>query len=238
MTHRNRIDLIQKLSTDLSPVSQRSNMLTPGLLWFVISWIYVVALSLFLGPLRTGALTALITNPQFAFESLLGFVSGALFCTLAFRESIPGLQRKWLVHLSVLTALLWIACYTLGLSFPAIEPSRIGKRAHCVLEAYLYSVPPTTIGYLLIYQYFPLNTQRAGLFIGISAGMLPALFMQLSCMYDPLHILTHHLGPASVVIVLGMILGAVFKKQKRIHIFLPKEDRRKTASNYNAASEK
>ena len=215
MTQGNRIDLIQMLSADLPPVSQRSNILIPGLLWFVISWIYVVVLSLFLGPLRIGALNALITNPQFAFESLPGFVAGVLFCIIAFQESIPGLQRKWLVHLSILTALLWIACYTLGLSFPAIEPSRIGKRAHCVLEAYLYSVPPMFIGYLLIYQRFPLNSIRAGLFIGISAGMLPALFMQISCMYDPWHILTHHLGPASVVILLGIMLGVFFKRQKR-----------------------
>jgi len=215
VTQGNRIDLIQTLSADLPPVSQRSNILIPGLLWFVISWIYVVVLSLFLGPLRIGALNALITNPQFAFESLLGFVAGVLFCIIAFQESFPGLQRKWLVHLSILTALLWIACYTLGLSFPAIEPSRIGKRAHCVLEAYLYSVPPMFIGYLLIYQRFPLNSIRAGLFIGISAGMLPALFMQISCMYDPWHILTHHLGPASVVILLGIMLGVFFKRQKR-----------------------
>lgn len=217
MIQRNRIDLIQTLSADLVPIQQRSKIFIPGLLWFVISWIYVVTLSLLLGPLRTGVLNALLTNPQFAFETLLGFISGALFCVLAFQESIPGLYRKWIVSIALLVALLWVFCYTLGLSFPAIDPSRMGKRAHCVLEAYLYSVPPMAIGYLLIYQRFPLHSIRAGLFIGTSAGMLPALFMQLSCMYDPLHILTHHLGPASVVIILGVILGIVFKKQKHSH---------------------
>jgi len=213
VTQRSRIDLINNLSSNLLPVSQRSNIFVPGFLWFIISWIYVIVLSLYLGPLRVGALNALITNPQFAFESFVGLVSGALFCTIAFQESIPGLHRKWVVQLSLLVALIWIACYTVGLSFPAIDPSRIGKRAHCVLEAYLYSLPPMVAGYLLIYRRFPVNTIRAGLFIGISAGMLPALFMQISCMYDPLHILTHHLGPALVVIILGMVLGMVFKKR-------------------------
>jgi len=213
VTQRSRIDLINNLSSNLLPVSQRSNIFVPGFLWFIISWIYVIVLSLYLGPLRVGALNALITNPQFAFESFVGLVSGALFCTIAFQESIPGLHRKWVVQLSLLVALIWIACYTVGLSFPAIDPSRIGKRAHCVLEAYLYSLPPMVAGYLLIYRRFPVNTIRAGLFIGISAGMLPALFMQISCMYEPLHILTHHLGPALVVIILGMVLGMVFKKR-------------------------
>ena len=217
MAHRNRIDLIQNLSSNLSPVRRQSSIFYPGLLWFIISWVYVVTLSLFLGPLRVGALNALVTNPQFAFESFIGLISGALFCIIAFQESIPGLHRNWLVRLSYLTALLWVGCYIVGLSFPAIDPSRLGKRAHCVLEAYLYSMPPMIVGYLLIYQRFPLNSLRAGLFIGISAGMLPALFMQISCMYDPRHILTHHLGPALVVILIGMILGIVFKKQKLIY---------------------
>ena len=89
-----------------------------------------------------------------------------------------------------------------------------GKRAHCVLEAYLYSTPPLIAGYLLIYKRFSLNAVRAGVFLGISAGMLPALFMQISCMYDPRHILTHHLGPILIVII-GAILGMLFNKQKK-----------------------
>lgn len=164
MNQRSRIDLIQSLSADLAPSNRRNGIILPALLWFVLSWLYVIGLSLYLGPLREGAITALLTNPQFAIESLIGFIAGALFCTLAFRESIPGLQRKWLIQLSILTALLWVACYAVGLSFPAIDPSRAGKRAHCVLEAYLYSIPPLFTGYLLIYRRFPLNSIRAGIF--------------------------------------------------------------------------
>lgn len=211
-----RNDLIQSLSTNLSPVSRRGDIFMIGLLWFLFSWIYVISLSLFFGPVRAGALNSLITNSQFAFESFVGLISGALFCTIAFQESIPGLHRSWFVRLTYLTALLWIGCYIIGLSFPAIDPSRLGKRAHCVVEAYLYSMPPMIIGYFLIYRRFPLNSLRAGLCIGVSAAMLPALFMQISCMYDPRHILTHHLGPAIVVIILGMMLGSLCKKQKLI----------------------
>ena len=215
MKHRNRIDLIKELSTNVPPVRPKNGVLLPALLWFFISWIYVIVLGLYLGPLRNGALESLMTSPQFAFESSIGFFSGALFCLIAFQESVPGLRHKWLIYLSYLSAILWISCYVVDLSFPALEPSRVGKRAHCVLEAYLYSIPPLIIGYLLIYRRFPLDSIRAGLFLGISAGMLPALFMQLACMYDPRHILTHHLGPALVVIIGGAILGMIFKKLKR-----------------------
>lgn len=214
MTTPKRIDLINALSKDLQPITPRNSVVLPALLWFVVSWIYVVTLSLYLGPLRPGALESLIQSPQFAIESLVGLISGALFCLIAFQEAIPGRRHPWLVWLAFLSALLWISCYIAGLSFPAIEPSWDGKRAHCVLEAYLYSGPPLIIGYRLIYQRYPLNSLQAGIFLAISAGMLPALFMQIACMYDPLHILTHHIAPISIIIVSGALLGIIFKKQK------------------------
>ena len=216
MKHRNRTELIKHLSTNISPIRPRNSILLAAILWFFTSWIYVIALSIYLGPLRSGALEALITSPQFAFESFVGFMSGALFCLIAFQESIPGLRHKWLIYLSYISAMLWVSCYVVDLSFPALEPSRVGKRVHCVLEAYLYNTPPLIAGYLLIYRRFPLDSIRAGIFIGISAGMLPALFMQFACMYEPRHILTHHLGPGLVVIAGGAMLGLMFKKQKRL----------------------
>lgn len=214
MSHLKRVNLIENLSMNVLPVSSRNNILLPAVLWFLTSWVYVIALSLYLGPLRGGALESLITSPQFAIESFVGFISGALFCIIAFQESIPGLRHKWLIHLSYFCAILWISCYVVDLSFPALEPSRLGKRAHCVLEAYLYSLPPLIGGYILIYRRFPLDCIRAGLFLGISAGMLPALFMQFACMYEPSHILTHHLAPALIVIAAGALLGFMFNKLK------------------------
>ena len=218
MMSLSRTDLISSLSINVSPVKPSPNILFVVMLWFIISWVYVISLSLYLGPLRVGAIESLLTSPQFAFESCIGFISGVLFCLIAFRESIPGLHNKWLIYLSYFSAILWISCYAVGLSFPAIEPSMLGKRAHCVLEAYLYSTPPLIIGYLLIYRRFPLDSIRAGVFMGVSAGMLPALFMQISCMYDPRHILTHHLGPILIVVGGGAILGIIFKKQNQVSL--------------------
>lgn len=214
MSTLSRSDLISSLSAGVSPVKPGINIILEVMLWFISSWVYVISLSLYLGPLRPGAIASLATSPQFAFETLIGFLAGALFCLIAFRESIPGLHNKWLVYLSYFTAILWISSYVVGLSFPAIEPSMFGKRAHCVLEAYLYSTPPLIVGYLLIYRRFPLDSVRAGIFLGIYAGMLPALFMQISCMYDPRHILTHHIGPILVVVIAGAVLGLILKKQK------------------------
>ena len=215
MIARNRIDLIRELSADLKPVTPNVGIKLPVMLWFIGSWTYVIVLGLYLGPLRNGALESLFTSPQFAIESSIGLITAALFCSIALQESIPGLSKQWLVFLSYFSVILWVSCYIVGLSFPAFEPSLIGKRAHCVLEAYIYSLPPLIVGYIFIYRRFPLNSLRAGLYIGVSAGILPALFMQFACLYDPLHTLTHHIGPALVTVVGGIALGMLFKKLKR-----------------------
>jgi hypothetical protein len=48
---------------------------------------------------------------------------------------------------------------------------------------------------------------------GAAAAAVPGLFMQLACMYDPAHILTHHLAPIGVVAALGGLLGLlVFRR--------------------------
>lgn len=75
------------------------------------------------------------------------------FCLIAFQEAIPGIHQRWLIWLAFLSAFLWVGCYIVDLSFPALEPSRLGKRAHCVLEAYLYSGPPLIVGYRIIYTF-------------------------------------------------------------------------------------
>lgn len=216
MTYSNRLDLIKELSSNVPPVHRRGSVLLPAILWFSLSWIYVISLSLYLGPLRPNAIESLLTSPQFSFESTVGLISGALFCLIAFQESIPGLRRQWLVYLTYFSAILWVSCYIVGLWFPALEPSLIGKRAHCVLEAYLYSIPPLSVAYFIIYRRFPLNTLRAGIFMGIGAGILPALFMQFACMYDPQHMLTHHIGPITVAVIAGALLGVVFKKKRKL----------------------
>lgn len=216
MTSRKRSDLINNLSADLPAIKPRNSVVLPALLWFVCSWLYIIALSLYLGPVRSGALEALLTSPRFAFESVTGLVSGALFCVIAFRESIPGLRSQWLTYLAFLSAILWVGCYLLDLSFPAIEPSMIGKRAHCVLEAYLYSGPPLITGYRLIYRRYPLDAMRAGLFLGICSGMLPALWMQIVCMYNPQHILTHHIVPILLIAISGALIGKLLGKNNAI----------------------
>ena len=51
-----RANLINDLSANLSPVRANLNIGIVILLWFFSSWVYVISLSLYLGPLRQGVL--------------------------------------------------------------------------------------------------------------------------------------------------------------------------------------
>ena len=82
----------------------------------------------------------------------------------------------------------------------------LGKREHCAAEAYLYSLPPALLMFWMQRQRFPLNPLRAAIYGAIAAAMLPALAMQVACMYEPTHILQNHVFP---ILVLAGVVGAV-----------------------------
>lgn len=212
MNHKDTQALIQSLTTDLKPTRPHTAIWAPALIWLILCWLYVITITLQIGPLREGALQALTHSPHFVLETLAGLIAGGLFSVLAFAESIPAAQKKWLFWLALSTAIFWVGSYVLGLVAPALEPSRIGKRPHCVLEAFLYSGPPLILGYALLFHRYPIHSVRTGIFMGLSVGAIPALLMQISCMYMPAHILTHHIGPILPIAALGGVLGYWFRK--------------------------
>lgn len=207
--------LIRSLTHDLPSVQTQTNLIFPLISWFIVSWLYVVSVALQLGPLRNGSIQALIDSLHFAIESGLGVLVGGVFAYLALRESIPGLRNHWLQKLIFVAAVVWVGNYIVALFWPALNPSMLGKRAHCVLEAYLYSVPPLLIGHLLIAHRYALRSVRAGIYMGISAGAIPALLMQFACMYMPAHTLTHHIGPVVPVALIGAVLGWLSNKRSQ-----------------------
>ena len=68
-------DLIASLSRDLAPVSPAPNVNTLAIAWFLMSAIYVVAVTHLFGPIRTGAYAQLFSEPRFLLESLLGIAA-------------------------------------------------------------------------------------------------------------------------------------------------------------------
>ena len=45
--------------------------------------------------------------------------------------------------------------------------------------------------------------------------MLPALYMQLACMYEPTHILTLHVLPGLAMALIGAAVAVLWRLQRR-----------------------
>ena len=203
---RNRDDLLDSLASGLAPVSPAPS---PGVLvavWFLVSASYVVLVTHFLGPIRPTALQQLQSEPRFMLEMLLGTVAALGLAAVAVRAATPAaLSRGLAVAVSALIA-LWLGGFVLGLLSPALEPSMVGKRDHCFVETFVYAIPPLLA--LLYWQrrFYPLQPGKAAMLAGLSAGLLPALYMQIACMYQPVHILAFHVGPGLAVAIVAPLL--------------------------------
>jgi hypothetical protein len=197
--------LIDSLVADLAP---RRRAPRPGLIalaWLTAAALHVVAVTALFGPLRPDAFHQLANEPRFLLESLLGIAAIASVGVVAFYSAVPAaLNRRWQqVALGLMGA--WILNYVVGLQYPALEPSMLGKRDLCFLETLVYAIPPLAVALLLLRRLYPLQPLRSAMLAGLVAGMLPALYMQIACMYAPAHILQFHILPGMVVVPIATV---------------------------------
>ena len=200
---RDTEDLIASLSTGLKPVRSQLPVDLVALLWLASSAAFVVAITHLFGPIRPNALHQLATEPRFALETVLGVIAISFTAIVAFRNAVPGAASRRSMLLAVGLIALWLANYGIGLSYPALEPSMLGKRDHCVFETLIFAVPPACLAFLLTRRLYPLKPVRSALLFSLVAGMMPALYMQVACMYAPLHIIQMHIIPGLLVMLGG-----------------------------------
>lgn len=211
----NDAELINTLKRDLRPSPPRMSLMLVGALWLCASVLWVSGVGLTLGPLRPGVAATLTQHPLFLLEMLLGAGAVLALAGSALRAAIPG--RRWrvmeLLGLGLLVA--WVGMFLLGDVVVVLEPSMLGKREHCEFEAYLLGLPPALLLLVLQHRRYPLEPGRAALLGTTAAALLPALFMQLGCMYEPSHILSHHVAPVAVTALALTVAVKVWSRRRR-----------------------
>ena len=206
--------LITNLSNDLAPVKPLPNINKLGIAWFLLSAIYVVVVTHVFGPIRPGALTQLVTEPRFLLETTLGVAAILWVSLLAFRSSVPAALSTQFAATGMVLLLLWLTQYVIGIISPALVPSRLGVRHYCYLETMVYALPVILAGLYQVRRFYPLRPVRTAMSIGLVAGMLPALYMQLACMYEPIHILAFHILPGLLMVVAGAGIAAAWQARR------------------------
>jgi len=206
--------LIDALAGDLKPVKPFANANLMGMGWLICGALYTVAVTHLLGPIRPNALTQLVSEPRFMAETLLGLLAITGFSLTAFRGGIPGELNSRLTSTATVLLMLWLLSYITGLFYPALEPSMLGKRDHCVVETFIYALPPMGAACYLLRKMYPLRPLQTAVAFSIAAGMLPALYMQIACMYAPDHILKFHILPGLAIVPLGILLSSRLEKTR------------------------
>lgn len=206
--------LINSLASELAPAPPLGNINRLALGWLVGSAIYTILVTHLLGPIRPNAFGQLISEPRFFAETLLGVLAIVAFGLAAFRGAIPGVLNRRLTYAASGMAALWLCSYLIGLAYPTLEPSMLGKRDHCVVQTFIFALPPMAIACHLVHNRYPLRPVQTALALSFAAGMLPALYMQFACMYAADHILKFHIGPGLAIIPVGIFLSLRYTRHR------------------------
>lgn len=206
--------LAATLSHQLEPVSFWQRPRTLLLSWLLLTVLVVSGMSLAYAPWRPGALDQLTSVPRFTLEIVFALGGACTLAWVAVQSAVPGALRPGRVLLLFIAAWVpWLALLLLGLADPALTPSMAGKREDCYLEVMVESLPPLTLGLLMLRRLYVLRGVRTGILLGAASGMVPALLMQLSCMYLVDHAWTHHLAPVLVPTLIGALAGGLLLRR-------------------------
>lgn len=217
--------LIKSLAAQVAPVKALMNHDLLALLWLLGSVIYCLIIIHWLGPIRSNAYSQLITEPRFMLEMLAGLTAIVLTSVVAFRHTVPGALSRSAKTTASIAVLFWIGLNIYGLVDPAIEPSSKGYRHYCAYEIFVYALPPLLIAVFLARRRLALELTNTGFGLGLAAGMIPAWYMQIACMYSPEHMLKFHLVPAIAVAGVAVLL---FKSEGLLGFFSAKKIGRKS----------
>ncbi len=199
-------NLISNLSAELEPVKRPYPVGIEVCLWAIVSIPFVLSVTALTGPFRPGFLTQLVESPRFFIETFLGIAVAIFAAYSGILHAIPGAKEtKAFQNITIVGAFVWVTFFLYGLLNPSLEPSMVGKRPYCFYETLMYAIVPFAMLFFTLKQGATIMRGTAGALIGISACVLPAVAMQVACMYDPYHVLTMHLFPVVIISTAGTV---------------------------------
>lgn len=187
------------------------------------------------GSLSPDVLAHMRTSSAFAGGLVLGTLAGAGAIAAGLEIAVPGAPaRRTLLALPMLLLVGWLGLlfieigggFDVGLGGAGAgarsergAPSLPGTpgRFLCPLQVLLFALVPLAIAWVQITRRVPVGSTSvsagaavgASALAGLAAGLVAAIWMQLACVADPLHTLTHHLSPLLILTPLGALVGAI-----------------------------
>jgi len=203
----NQTDFVEALICDLEPVRRARPWSHAMFIWCGLSWCLVGGVILTIGPLREGITGELLASPRLALELAIGIIAGIAAIAAGLELGVPGSPATpRLSSAPLLLFAAWVLIILFEFVNPIGEPPSSAMRAHCFLQTMLVSLPSATMALYLLQGRILFDTGRAGLLVGTAAAAVPALWMELSCMNEPMHALQFHLSP---ILLIGAITALI-----------------------------
>ena len=216
-----RPQLIDLLVRDLEPVRPAPSWQSATGGWLAASWLIVGTLILATGSLHADVLARLIEQPLVGAGVILGILTGVGAIAAGLELAVPGAPPAGrLLAVPGLLLAAWLGVLLIDLSHGhgsgALEQmSNAPHRLLCPMQTLLFALPPLAIALVQLDRRVPVASPLAGAVVGLAAGLVPAVWMQLACIADPLHTLTHHLSPVLLLAPLGALTGAIAQLRER-----------------------
>lgn len=203
--------LIEDLVNQLEPNRSWSSFYR-ALGWFTFLCVFNILAFLAYQNFRPGFSSQLLTHPRFLVEIISASALTLLILYGILSDIVPGKSLSPVIK-GVGVFLLLTLVYSLYLSFynPTPEVSIVGARAFCLEEVVMYGLLGLFSCFYFVRKSDYPFTRRSYLLIGMGTTLIPAVLMQLACMYSPKHALLIHYGPILVGLIFGFFLSLFSK---------------------------
>jgi hypothetical protein len=201
--------LVERLAANLHPVRRLWPVPVRLGLWLVLE----VALLAWVAGHTHNDFMSKLAGPRYLLEVALFAGSAILAALIAFRSAIPGRPVRIsepaiaVVLLAAGTALLMTQ--PLHTAYPLSQFIDMGRI--CAIETCLLAAVPWIGLWWAVRRGAPMRAWTTGLAIGAAAALFSFALMRLKCPNDErLHLLTWHLMPTILIVLLSTLAGALW----------------------------
>lgn len=208
---RRREELIRELAAQAAVPAGYRSVPARTLRWMFAAALAAVLVMAVREPLSGSALAGLLSAPGDAFAPALGVLVVVTASLAAFRSGAPSVVPP--VRYALWPALLsfaWILLLVYAAQQPADAVEMHAKRAHCWLEVLGAAAPGLLLGVAAVRRLWPLHGAWSGALLGLAAGAIAAVAMDLACDPGARHSLAFHVVPGIALAVPGGLLGRRF----------------------------
>jgi hypothetical protein len=206
--------LVERLAANLRPVRRLWPVPVRLGLWLVLE----VALLVWVAGHTHNDFMSKLAGPRYLLEVALFAGSAIIAAVMALRSAIPGrpvrISELIIAAVALVAGTALLMTQPLRTAYPLSQFIDIGRS--CAIYTCLLAAVPWIGLWWAVRRGAPMRAWTTGLAIGAAAALFSFALMRLRCPNDErLHLLTWHLMPAILIVLLSTLAGAVWLRLRQ-----------------------